>query len=452
MANVVEIAIQGTDLTEPAFKNATAKTRALGQELKTFKSVVTQTGNVVATFGGTQLSGAISQLESMLVSSAALNKELGKSKAAFAALAVAGIGVGLAASESISQAFDPAVRAQTALQYQEKYLLTLGQVYARQLQLKNQFQGMQEAARLAIVEQINSIQAQKAVPGILGTGLGGREGFSAEQVANLTAELNKLAEAQELNFGKEMETKATTMLNELINAYYQVEEASLAANTAEAQRHSKQIEDINALVVAEQTKNQLIEQEDQVHQAKMRQNWQNYQEFLVQREKANFQARLHLQQQYAEGTATIFGNLATAAAAFGKKGFAVWKGLKIAEAIASTYAGAARALADYPWPFSIAVAASVVAAGIANVASIAAAKPGGQAHGGLDYVPSDSTFLLKRGERVIQPEANEDLTKFLQGRSGANGGDVYLDGVKVGRVLWQMSRNGMLQIDSRAVA
>ena len=36
-----------------------------------------------------------------------------------------------------------------------------------------------------------------------------------------------------------------------------------------------------------------------------------------------------------------------------------------------------------------------------------------QAHAGIDNVPRDETFLLRAGERVVQPEANKDLTRFL---------------------------------------
>lgn len=175
----------------------------------------------------------------------------------------------------------------------------------------------------------------------------------------------------------------------------------------------------------------------------------------IDKKEAERKKKLEQDQQYAQGAVTIFGNLADAAAAFGRKGFAVWKALKIGEAIASTYAGAARALADYPWPYSIAVAAAVVAAGIANVATIAAAKPGGQAHGGLEYVPEESTFLLSKGERVIQPRQNEQLQDFLD-RGGSSGGQttmvtVNLDGRAILKYVGQASNDGRLTINARAV-
>ncbi len=51
------------------------------------------------------------------------------------------------------------------------------------------------------------------------------------------------------------------------------------------------------------------------------------------------------------------------------------------------------------------------------MASIAAQKPPA-AHGGLDYVPKEQTYLLDRGERVISPNQNKDLTDFLKSGTG----------------------------------
>lgn len=55
--------------------------------------------------------------------------------------------------------------------------------------------------------------------------------------------------------------------------------------------------------------------------------------------------------------------------------FKAYKAFAMAEAIISTYAGAARALKDYPAPWSFAVAASIVAAGFARVDAISKQQP-----------------------------------------------------------------------------
>ena len=46
----------------------------------------------------------------------------------------------------------------------------------------------------------------------------------------------------------------------------------------------------------------------------------------------------------------------------------------------------------------------------------------GIAHGGLDYVPSESTYLLDRGERVLSPRQNQDLTNYLANQGGSSSG------------------------------
>lgn len=113
--------------------------------------------------------------------------------------------------------------------------------------------------------------------------------------------------------------------------------------------------------------------------------------------------------------------------------FRMYQATSAAEATVSAYAGAAMALKTYPYPYSAIVAGIVLASGLANVASIMSAKPA--AHGGLDYVPAETTYLLDKGERVVSPKQNKDLTEFLSGDKGGGrgGGDIYLDGSKVGK-------------------
>ncbi|NOR70891.1 MAG: tape measure protein [Methylomarinum sp.] len=41
----------------------------------------------------------------------------------------------------------------------------------------------------------------------------------------------------------------------------------------------------------------------------------------------------------------------------------------------------------------------------------------GAAHGGLGYVPKESTYLLDKGERVLSPNQNKDLVSFLNSQS-----------------------------------
>lgn len=71
-----------------------------------------------------------------------------------------------------------------------------------------------------------------------------------------------------------------------------------------------------------------------------------------------------------------------------------------------------------PFPASLAAYAQVASMG-AQIISTA-----GQFHGGVDSLdPSmdNKSFVLKAGERVVQPEANKKLTQFLDDNA-SNGG------------------------------
>jgi hypothetical protein len=104
--------------------------------------------------------------------------------------------------------------------------------------------------------------------------------------------------------------------------------------------------------------------------------------------------------------------------AFGAKGFALTKGIAIAQSTISAYRGFAGTLATaseiYPPPIPHILAGIELAAGLAQVAAIAGTNVPA-AHGGLTNVPREQTFLLDRGERIISPQQNKDLTEFLEG-------------------------------------
>lgn len=65
------------------------------------------------------------------------------------------------------------------------------------------------------------------------------------------------------------------------------------------------------------------------------------------------------------------------------------------------------------------MAAAAAAAQAVNIAALVSTKPPA-AHGGLDYVPAEQTYLLAKGERVLSPRQNRDLTEFMQTGGGGN--------------------------------
>ncbi|HDZ2776577.1 TPA: hypothetical protein RSS54_004945, partial [Klebsiella pneumoniae] len=153
--------------------------------------------------------------------------------------------------------------------------------------------------------------------------------------------------------------------------------------------------------------------------------------------KYNAQA-IDISNQNAQQQLTIFSDTAQSlsdgmVAAFGESSgaaqaaFALSKGITIAQTVLSIQSALAQALAT-PWPASLANYAQVLSLGM-SIISTAKGAASGQFHGGVDELPAgmdNKSFVLKAGERVVQPEANKKLTKFLdtQEKGGSTAGDI----------------------------
>jgi tape measure domain-containing protein len=109
-----------------------------------------------------------------------------------------------------------------------------------------------------------------------------------------------------------------------------------------------------------------------------------------------------------EGFQVMFGKQSAAARA----AFAVAKAAAIGEAIMNTYVQATKAAAQTGIMGGIAAGIAIVS-GMATVAKIQAQQMPA-AHGGLDYVPAEQTYLLNKGERVLSPKQNKDITGYVQ--------------------------------------
>jgi len=116
----------------------------------------------------------------------------------------------------------------------------------------------------------------------------------------------------------------------------------------------------------------------------------------------------------------------------GKKEFKIYQSMKSGEALINTYQAAIAAfqsLASIPivGPALGAVAAGVaIAFGMQQVKSIQSQKFTA-AHGGYTNVPSEQTMLLDKGERVLSPAQNRDLTSFLDSGGGSGGQTINID-------------------------
>jgi len=122
-----------------------------------------------------------------------------------------------------------------------------------------------------------------------------------------------------------------------------------------------------------------------------------------------------------------YDNLQNLATLFGKKGAVLSSALAVFQTRNDTKAAAIaayKAMAGIPVvgpALGAAAAAAAIAFGNSQVSAISGNLLG-IAHDGMDYIPREGTYLLDRGEKVLSPRQNIDLTNFLDDEKARNGG------------------------------
>jgi tape measure domain-containing protein len=120
--------------------------------------------------------------------------------------------------------------------------------------------------------------------------------------------------------------------------------------------------------------------------------------------------------------ADMFKETAGESSAAYKVMFLASKAAAIAQAIVSTEVAAAKALELGPI-MGVPAASLIRGLGYASVGMIAAQTISGMAHSGIDNIPTEGTWLLDKGERVVDARTNADLKDFLQ-TSNKSGGSI----------------------------
>lgn len=92
-------------------------------------------------------------------------------------------------------------------------------------------------------------------------------------------------------------------------------------------------------------------------------------------------------------------------------------------------------------------AAGIQIASAAKIKGLQVPQISGIAHGGLDYVPKETTFLLDKGERVLSPRQNKDLTRYLNERQNTTGGNVNVYNNSSAQVTAERQPNGEVTIE-----
>ena len=162
-------------------------------------------------------------------------------------------------------------------------------------------------------------------------------------------------------------------------------------------------------------------------------NWQAHQQKLTdiagKESKKRAANEAAAQKAAYSAIATATGQFLVALEGAGKKRSALYKAMFLAQKaaaipgmIASTEEGATAALKLGPVAGPPA-AMGIRAMGYASIGLVAGQAIAGIAHGGMGYIPEESTYLLQKGEGVLSPKQNVEVQKmaseFNAGKSSA---------------------------------
>ena len=214
-----------------------------------------------------------------------------------------------------------------------------------------------------------------------------------------TEQMNGLLQKQNERFG------LTNMGSDANNPFDNTNVLDQKRKDLEAQRDLE-------LTINEQLNRQLgTSQEEYLKRKKAIQ--EKYSKQILAVETDNTQAQIGLLSESAGSLGTILSGALGEGSKAAQAAFALQKGISIAQIVLNLQTALSAALAT-PWPASLGAYAQVLSLG-ASIITTAKAAASGKAHNGIDEVPGsgDQTWILKAGERVVQPEANQKLTKFL---------------------------------------
>ena len=146
----------------------------------------------------------------------------------------------------------------------------------------------------------------------------------------------------------------------------------------------------------------------------------------IAQEKA--MAKLDIEQGNVDALGNLAGVLLGQQSTAARAAFLVSKAYTLQKIWLDKGAAISSAWANTPgdnWAKAAAAAQAALANGAAAdmINQVVVPTFSGIAHGGMDYIPSESTFLLDKGERVLSPRQNKDLTNFLSkgGTSSSTG-------------------------------
>lgn len=152
--------------------------------------------------------------------------------------------------------------------------------------------------------------------------------------------------------------------------------------------------------------------------------------------KAQYESQLSLwgnllgqaQNTWSQMTQAVKDSEGEQSAAF-KAMFLMQQIFAIGSALISTHLAATQVAADATIPFfgaKIAASKAMLAMGYANVGLIAGQTIAGMAHDGIDNIPREGTWLLDKGERVVDSRTNADLKNMIANQN-SNGPQININ-------------------------
>lgn len=464
MANVVNIVIKGTDTSSAAFdkaaagaKRLSASTAQLGQATKNLGGIFNATGSVASALGATQLASLANQTQMLAMAGAQAAQSFKAMNSALKASLVGLIAIG--AAFAINKVIEHVESLKNAAEATKKLGEMTRETEARIFGLASAHKGamMQEDIRhLKALENIQELEKAGADAAAVEKALKEEsmrhttemwkiKKDALKEAADFKKHLDEEAQAGQVqNFISLMESEGAMQLEQLesrkefIEAYRDFWMESHRSMFSYAAQGSKVISSglSNALVdVMMRTKSAAEAfKELGLSIVRMFAQWTINRAIAFVAEKVMAAVGLGLAKAQAAATSGIAAGVAAA-----------WAPAATASLIA-TYGSSASA------------AALLIPAMAANqAAATGMSLAGGAAHGGLDYVPSEQTFLLQKGERVVQPKQNERLTSMLDDYEGGGGGgrmihvSIMMDGNTLFSAIGNASRDGRLIIAAKGV-
>lgn len=278
-------------------------------------------------------------------------------------------------------------------------------------QLDQQYANEQEKLQLNLFKQLEQIESMKLSEAEIH-----KRGYDTLDQLKLDYEAkshtNYQLELEQIDLREQ--DKQLREQERVLQEFESIREQFLTRDQVEQEAYTRRQEILNNAL-----NTKLIE--EQKHQQLSAKNWAKYQDEIAKSERAT-------QMMQLQGYGSMFGSLADITKAFAgeqsgayKAMFAVSKAFSIAQSIVAIQQGIAQAAAN-PWPLNLAAMASVAASTASIISTIQGTNLTGMAHDGIDTIPQEGTWLLQKGERVINAKQNEKITDAISGGKGGGGG------------------------------